>query len=168
MVKQEEPLFLDVKKNSLQGEESRELVDDIRKLCESQPFAVLATQGKGITHASLISFSVSYDLKYIVFATPVNTGKFDFITAEENVSVLVDDRSLQQDSINQISALTIIGKGKVLSDQSDIVKWSEQLTRKHPNLNAFVKAATTSVIIIEVEKYLYVKNFQEIRQWDPR
>lgn len=168
MPKQDEPLFLDVKKNSLKGEESIELVDDIRKLCESQPFAVLATQGKGITHASLISFSVSYDLKYIVFATPVNTGKFDFITAEENVSVLVDDRSLQQDSINQISALTIIGKGKVLSDQSDIVKWSEQLTRKHPNLNAFVKAATTSVIIIEVEKYLYVKNFQEIRQWDPR
>lgn len=168
MPKQDEPLFLDVKKNSLKGEESIELVDDIRKLCESQPFAVLATQGKGITHASLISFSVSYDLKYIVFATPVNTGKFDFITAEENVSVLVDDRSLQQDSINQISALTIIGKGRALSDQSDIVKWSEQLIKKHPNLNAFVKASTTSLILIEVEKYLYVKNFQEIKQWDPR
>ncbi|WP_028829268.1 pyridoxamine 5'-phosphate oxidase family protein [Proteocatella sphenisci] len=168
MPKQDEPLFLDVKKNSLKGEESIELVDDIRKLCESQPFAVLATQGKGITHASLISFSVSYDLKYIVFATPVNTGKFDFITAEENVSVLVDDRSLQQDSINQISALTIIGKGRVLSDQSDIVKWSEQLIKKHPNLNAFVKASTTSLILIEVEKHLYVKNFQEIKQWDPR
>lgn len=165
--KQEEPLFLDVKKNSPQGEEARVLVDDIRRLCESQPFAVLATQGKGITHASLISFSVSDDLKHIVFATPVNTGKFDFITAEENVSILVDDRSLQQDNINQISALTITGKGKVLSDEGEIIKWSELLTKKHPNLDAFVKASTTSVILIEVEKYLYVKRFQEIRQWNP-
>ena len=166
--KYDEPLFIDVQKNSPEGEEAKVLEDDIRNLCESQPFAVLATQGKSISNASLISFAISSDLKYIVFATPIKTGKFDLITEQENVSILVDDRSLQQDRINQISALTIIGKGKVLYDESDIVEWAELLTIKHPNLNSFVKSPTTSVIIVEVVRYLYVKKFQEVKEWDPR
>lgn len=166
--KYDEPLFIDVKKDSPIGEKAKVLEDEIRRLCDSQPFAVLATQGNEITNASLISFAISPDLKHIIFATPINTGKFNLITEKENVSILVDDRSLQQDSINKISALTIIGKGKILSDQNDILKWSELLTQKHPNLNSFVKAPTTSVIIVEVVRYFYVKKFQEVKEWDPR
>lgn len=166
--KYEEPLFIDVQKNSPQGEEARALEYDIRKLCESQPFAVLATQGKRVTNASLISFATSCDLKHIVFATPILTEKYDFIRAEENISMLVDDRSLQQDRINQISALTIIGKGKILSDENEILMWGDLLTQKHPNLKVFVKAPTTSVILIEVVQYLYVKKFQEVKEWKPK
>ena len=55
--KYDEPLFIDVQKNSPEGEEAKVLEDDIRNLCESQPFAVLATQGKSISNASLISFA---------------------------------------------------------------------------------------------------------------
>jgi nitroimidazol reductase NimA-like FMN-containing flavoprotein (pyridoxamine 5'-phosphate oxidase superfamily) len=164
----EEPLYIDVQKNSPRAEEAKALENDIRTLCQSQPFAVLATQGKGITKASLISFAVSDDLKSIVFATPLHSAKADFIVAEENVSILVDDRSLQQDRINQISALTIVGKAKVLSDEEDISKGAELLTEKHPYLKAFVMAPSTIVILVEVETYLYVKKFQEVWQWDPR
>ena len=165
--KYEKPLFIDVQKNSPDGEGLKALEDDIRSLCKSQPFAVLATQGKGITNASLISFAVSHDLKSIVFATPINTAKFDLIACEEDVSILVDDRSLQQDNINQISALTIIGKGRILSDENEIIKCSELITEKHPNLKDFLKAETTSVIIIDVVNYLYVKKFQEVMEWNP-
>lgn len=166
--KTEEPLYIELHKNSLKGENVIELQDDIRKLCESELFGVLATQGKGITHASLISFAISNDLKYIVFATPINTGKFNLIAAEENISVLVDDRSSHKDSINEISALTIIGKGKILSDENEIFKWASLLTEKHPNLNTFVKASSTAIILVEAVRYLYVKQFQEMTEWDLR
>ena len=111
---------------------------------------------------------MSSDLKYIVFATPINTGKFKLIAAEENIAVLVDDRSSHKDSINEISALTIIGKGKILDDENEIYKWAKLLTEKHPNLNTFVKAQSTAIVLVDVEKYLYVKKFQEMREWDPR
>ncbi len=163
----EKPIYIDVQKNSPEGEGAKVLEDDIRTLCENQPFAVLATQGKGITNASLISFAVSLDLKHLVFATPINSGKFDLIAMEENVSILVDDRTLQQDNINQISALTIRGKGKILKDETERFMWNELLTEKHPNLDAFVKAPTTAVILVEVVKYHYVKKFQEVWDWDP-
>ncbi len=165
--KYDEPQYIDVDRISPEGIQAKDLKEEIKKLCDSQPFAVLATQGKDTTNASLISFMMSDDLKYMVFATPVNTVKYDFIVAQENVSVLVDDRSLQQDRINEISALTIVGKGKILSKEEEILKWSEKLTKKHPNLKTFVEAKTTSLVLIEVVRHLYVNKFQQMREWDP-
>lgn len=167
MKQYEEPLFIDVSKNSPEGEDASNLEDTIRGLLENQPFAVLATQGKGITHASLISFAKTHDLKHIVFATPINTGKFDLIAGDENVAILVDDRSQQQDSINQISALTITGKAKILQDNNEITSWAGLLTKKYPNLTAFVKAPTTAIILVEVVRFLYVSKFQEVWDYDP-
>ena len=164
----DEPQYIDVDRIFPEGEQEKKLQVEIKKLCDSQPFAVLATQGKDITNASLISFAMSDDLKYIVFATPVNTTKYDFVFAQENVSVLVDDRSLQQDHINEISALTIVGKGKILLDGEEILRWSGRLIQKHPNLKTFVEAETTSLILIQVVKHLYVNKFQQMREWDPR
>jgi nitroimidazol reductase NimA-like FMN-containing flavoprotein (pyridoxamine 5'-phosphate oxidase superfamily) len=165
--KSEEPILIDVQKNSLKAENIRYLENDIRKLLESQAFGVLATQGKGITVTSLITFASSNDLRYIVFATPRQTGKFDLITNDENISILVDDRSLHQDSINKISALTITGRARILSDEKEIIEWGNQLTKKHPNLITFVKAKTSAVILVEVVSYQYVKRFQEVWEWDP-
>lgn len=168
MVKKfEEPIFLNVKKNYTNEENARELENDIRKLLESQAFAVLATQGKGLAVASLITFDSSFDLKNIVFATPRNTEKFNLIDRDENISILVDDRSIHQDSINEISALTIIGKARILSNEKEILEWGGRLIKKHPNLTSFVKAPTSAVIIVEVVRYQYVKRFQEVWEWDP-
>lgn len=163
----EEPIFLKIQKNYPNGENARSLENDIRKLLESQAFAVLATQGKGITVASLITFDSSIDLKNIVFVTPRNSEKFDLIDRNENISILVDNRSIHPDSINDISALTIIGKARILTNEKEILEWGKRLTRKHPNLTSFVKASTSAVILVEVVRYQYVKKFQEVWEWDP-
>jgi nitroimidazol reductase NimA-like FMN-containing flavoprotein (pyridoxamine 5'-phosphate oxidase superfamily) len=163
----EEPIFINVKKNTPSGENIKSLEDDVRKLLEYQQFAVLATQGEGITVASLITFASSFDLKNIVFVTPRDTGKFNQIARNENISLLVDDRSLQQDSINKISALTITGKARILSNEKEILEWSELLLKKHLNLKLFLEASTSAIILIEVVQYHYVKRFQEIWEWAP-
>lgn len=167
MKQYEEPLFIDVRKNSPEGEDARIIEDVIRRLLEDQPFAVLATRGKGIVNASLISFAKTHDLKHIVFATPINSGKYDFIAGDENVAILVDDRSQQQDSINQVSALTITGKARILQDENEITDWAELLTKRHPNLTTFVKAQTTAVILVDVVRFLYVSKFQEVWEYNP-
>lgn len=168
MVKKlKEPIYLNIQKNYPNVENAISLENDIRKLLESQAFAVLATQGKGLTVASLVTFDSSFDLKNIVFATPRNTEKFNLIDKDENISILVDDRSMHQDSINEISALTIIGRARILSNEKEILEWGNLLTKKHPNLASFVKAPTSAVILVEVVRYQYVKKFQEVWEWDP-
>ena len=164
----EKPFLNDVRQNFPKGQQVENLQKEIRKLCEEQPFAVLATQGKDITDASLVTIAVSKNLKYIAFATPVNTGKYKLISENENISILVDDRTLHQDSINQISALTVIGKARILSDNNETLQWAAILTEKHPFLHDFVKAPSSAMILIEVERYLYVKRFQDLWEWNPK
>lgn len=161
------PQYIDVHSNRMEASDLEELKKEIKTLLDTQPFAVLATQGDGITDASLVTIAMSDDLSHIVFATPINTGKYDFIVANENVSILLDDRTLHQNDINRISALTVFGKAKILSDGIETQAWGKHLMDKHPALSEFVKAPTSAIVLIHVTKYLFVKHFQDIREWAP-
>lgn len=161
------PHFIDVHQNTMEPERLAEAQKEIRTLFDNQPFAVLATQGDGITDASLVTIAVSEDLRNIVFATPIRTGKYDFIAANENVSILADDRTLHQNDINQISALTVFGKAKILSSDEETKRWGKLLIDQHPELAEFVQAPTSAVILVKVTRYLYVKHFQNLMEWNP-
>lgn len=143
------------------------LEEAIRELCEEESFAVLATQGSGQPYTSLIGFATSNDLTHLVFATPKQTRKYALLEKNTQVALLVDNRSSQSDSINEISALTITGKGRILSESEEIVKWGGLLTKKHPYLRDFLAALDTAVVVVEVYQYLYVRKFQDVSVWAP-
>jgi len=164
----DEPMFIDVKRGRVEEEEGPRGVEEaIRSLCEEQSFAVLATQGQGQPYATLISFATSLDMKYVVFATPVQTRKYSLIQGDQMISMLIDNRSSQPDSLNRISALTITGKANVISDEKSVELWSGLLLGKHPYLSHFVKSPSTALILVEVTRYFYVRRFQEVFQWTP-
>ena len=141
--------------------------DSIRKLCQEQAFAVLAAQGKGQPYTVLIGFAASQDLRRIVFTTPKHTRKYHLIERGRRVSLLVDNRSQQEDSINQISAVTITGTARILTDRDEIEFWASLLTDKHPYLKEFVKSSSTATILVEAVRYFYVRRFQEVFEWSP-
>lgn len=167
----DEPMFIDVKRSENKDDKkldiSDSVVQSIKELCEDQSFGVLSTKGTDQPYSSLIGFATSYNLEYIVFATPVQTRKFNLLTHNEKVSVLIDNRSNQPDSINRISALTAIGSVTVLNQESDIKKWSNVLINKHPYLDKFINASSTAIVLIKVSKYFYVRRFQEVVEWTP-
>ena len=141
--------------------------ESIKELCESQSFAVLATQGQGQPYTSLIGFATNDDMRYVVFATPKQTRKYSLLEEDNRVSLMVDNRAQQPDSINFISALTITGNGRILNDAEEIETWSGLLTEKHPYLSSFVRSSSTAVILVEVYRYYYVRRFQEVFEWIP-
>jgi heme iron utilization protein len=119
--KYEEPKYLDV--NHCEDKCTVDQVKrEIRSLCAEEPFAVLATLGEGEPATSLISFVVSNDLKYLAFSTPTKTRKFDQIVANKKVSILIDNRSQQPESINMICGLTISDNARVSKDIYVIIK----------------------------------------------
>jgi len=141
--------------------------EGIRGLCEGESFAVLATQGQGQPYASLIGFATSPDLKHLVFATPKQTRKYTLLEEDNRVALLVDNRASQPGSINHLSALTITGKGKILSEEEERAHWGKLLTDKHPYLMDFVASDATAVVVVEVYRYFYVRRFQEVTEWNP-
>lgn len=166
----DEPMFIDVKRSDDDDKEldlSDSVIQSIKQLCEDQSFAVLATKGTDQPYSSLIGFATSEKLDYIVFATPVQTRKFNLLTHNQKVSLLIDNRSNQPDSINRISALTAIGSVSVLEKESEIKEWSNILMDKHPYLSKFINASSTAIVLIKVNKYFYVRRFQEVVEWTP-
>lgn len=161
----DEPMYIKMKQGI--EDETHSIQESIKELSESQSFAVLATQGGGQPYTSLIGFVISEDLKYLVFATPKETRKYSLLEGDNRVALMVDNRGQQPNSINHISALTITGSSRILSDQEEIKRWSELLTQKHPYLNSFVQASSTAVVLVEVYRYFYVRRFQEVFEWIP-
>lgn len=162
----DEPIFVDVTSCDNKCSDA-EIEHEIRALCLEEPFAVLATQGGGQPYTSLISFAMSEDMKHLVFSTPTQTRKYSLIVANSNVSVMIDNRSRQPESINHICGLTITGRARILSVAGEIVKWQSLLTTKHSYLQKFVKSPSSSLILVETVRFLYVRRFQEVYQWVP-
>jgi nitroimidazol reductase NimA-like FMN-containing flavoprotein (pyridoxamine 5'-phosphate oxidase superfamily) len=143
------------------------LEETIRKFCEGESFAVLATQGNGQPYTSLIGFATSEYLTHLVFATPKQTRKYALLEKNNLVALLVDNRSSQSDSLDYLSALTITGKAEILSNPAEKNKWSALLAEKHPYLQDFLPSPDTAIVVVEVSKYIYVRRFQEVTEWIP-
>jgi nitroimidazol reductase NimA-like FMN-containing flavoprotein (pyridoxamine 5'-phosphate oxidase superfamily) len=144
-----------------------EVEDEIKHLVNSQSFAVLSTQGEGQPYASLISFAASNDLKYMIFATQTQTRKYGLLLKSDKIALMVDNRANSPPSINKISAVTVTGRSRILEDPTESEKWSKLLLEKHPYLKSFVKTPSTSLVLIKVYRYFYVRRFQEVSEWNP-
>jgi nitroimidazol reductase NimA-like FMN-containing flavoprotein (pyridoxamine 5'-phosphate oxidase superfamily) len=163
----DEPMFIDLA-SCEKGCPEDQIEMEIRTLCLEQPFAVLATQGEGQPYTSLISFAVSDDLKHLAFSTPAQTRKYNLIIKNSKVSILVDNRSQQPESINLISGVTITGRARALTDTVEIDNWSRLLIEKHSYLQKFVKSPSSSLIVVDTVRFFYVRRFQEVYQWTPK
>lgn len=139
----------------------------MKALLKSQSFGVLATNAKNESYTSLISFVTDKSFTYLAFSTPIDTRKYRMIEQDENVSLLIDNRSANHEDINEIVAITAIGKAQILKDQDQRKKWSEILIAKHSYLDEFICADTSAIILVKIENYHYVSSFQEVVEWNP-
>jgi len=162
----DEPFFIETVKSSC-DQLYEEVLNEIKTLCIQQPFAVLATQGKGQPYTSLISFAISDDFRNLVFSTPAQTRKYNLIISNNKVSVMIDNRSQQPESINMISGLTITGTAKPIEDPQEYKHWAGKLLERHSYLEKFIQAPSSSLILIDTIRFFYVRRFQEVYQWAP-
>ncbi len=146
---------------------SKEQIEsEIKEICRNQPFAVLATEGEGRPYTSLVAFAADSDLRHLVFSTPTKTRKYSQILKNNKVSLLIDNRAQQPDSINLIRAITVTGKAGPL-EKNEMEKWAQLLLDKHNYLDKFINSPSSSLILVRAERYFYVRRFQEVYQWIP-
>lgn len=165
--KYEEPKYINVKRDiKLDQKEKNKSIETIKNLCRDQSFAVLSTQGMNGCYSSLISFAINEDYSTMVFATPIDTKKIEFIKKNSGVSVLIDNRNDNPNDINDIVAVTVIGNARILEKNGNDL-WTQLLIDKHNYLESFAVASTTAIVIIDISKYLFVSSFQEVIEWCP-
>ena len=149
-------------------EERAKVVDAIRELVDSQPFAVLCTQGEGQPYGSVVAFAFSQDLHSFVFATPVATRKYRLLSDCDRVALVIDNRGQFPDDMMKVEALTVTGQARQVTPGPEFDAWGGLLTTRHPYLRSFVKAPSTALFRVDVVRVLHVTRFQEVRQWLPK
>ena len=144
--------------------------DDLRKLLgelfDSQSLAVLATQRDGQPYCSLVAFAASGDLKNLLFATARATHKFENLTADPRVALMVDSRTPRDSTFHDAVAVTAIGRARPVPNSSDDPHRRRYLA-KHPALSDFAESPDQALVCVEVEKYVVVRKFQEVTEFRP-
>lgn len=143
------------------------LSDRIRSLIDSQPFAVLCTQGQGQPYGSVIAYAVTPDLKHIVFATPVDTRKHRLLCECDRVALVIDSRPALPRDMMEGEALTATGQATQVPDGPEFDQLAKALATRHPQLGAFLNQPSTALFRVDVDQYVHVTRFQEVVSWTP-
>ena len=149
------------------NEIDRKMEAAISALLESQSLAVLATQRNGQPYTSLMAYAFTENLKELVVATGTSTRKHQNILTDSRVSMLIDNRSNQQQDFHEANALTIVGGVKEIPAH-ELQDYKERYLNRHPYLDMFLNSPSTVLLKIEVYHYLLVSRFQNVMEYHIR
>lgn len=141
----------------------------IRELYTEKRFGVFSSIWRNQSHQTLVCFVVTEDLKFVLFATPRESRKFINSQLFEKVSFFVD--STHNDPTDLTKAITVAAVGKAYSgDKLSENKKDEFLKlylKKHPYQEQFISSPSTQFVLLEVDHYQFVQNFQTVIEWSP-
>jgi nitroimidazol reductase NimA-like FMN-containing flavoprotein (pyridoxamine 5'-phosphate oxidase superfamily) len=139
----------------------RETQDNLRRFFSSQSLGVLATEGDGKPHTSLVAFAFTEDLTKIIFATTRASRKCSNISFNPNVAMLVDNRVNTIMDFKDAMAVTALGKAREPKgvERDGLLRLYME---RHDYLGDFAESPTIALLVIDVEMYNIVTRFQRV------
>ena len=142
---------------------TEELLELVKKVFNSQRFAVLATQSEGQPYSSLIAFAEADNLGSLIFVTSRDTRKYSNIQANRKVAVLVDSRTNQASDLQNAVAITAIGTIEEVAESNRDYLSGIYLS-KHPQLSDFLHKPSNALMKVVVTEYV-VATFEGVRSF---
>ena len=136
----------------------------VLKLLKEQSFGVLGTNHKGHPYASLVAFTATTEARFLYFATTRATRKYLNLAADNQIALLVDNRTAQAQALYEAAAVTAYGTATEVA-VAEHAKVLESYLDRHPQLKTFVSSPTTAIFRIEVESYHLVQRFQNVTEF---
>ncbi|MRR56107.1 MAG: pyridoxamine 5'-phosphate oxidase family protein [Deltaproteobacteria bacterium] len=138
--------------------------DILRKLCEEQPLAVLATDTGNGPYASLVAVAVTPDLRRLFFTTLRATRKWANLAGNSHVSLLIDNRSNQVSDFSQAAAATILGNAVELSG-AELESGLALFLDRHPHLAEFTASPNCALFRVQITNVYLVTRFQNVMEF---
>lgn len=137
----------------------------VQKALQSCTFAVLATEGEGQPHASLVAITPSVDLTELIFATYRHTRKYNNLINNGNVAVLFENRCDTNLRQQDITVLTVFGHAEELNNIDFEVAFESHVT-KHPEQRTFLLSKDCAIFRIKVAAYQLVLGIDDVKWWN--
>jgi uncharacterized pyridoxamine 5'-phosphate oxidase family protein len=138
------------------------LKENIEGILRTIGFAVLATEGNGQPHASLIAITPLGSCKQLVFATYRNTLKYRNIENNSKVAVLFVSEGLNKEDLRGSIVLTISGYIKEIGSADNEAAYQVHLTR-HPEMESFMLSSDCVLIQVIARSYQVVYGIDDTR-----
>ena len=124
--------------------------------------AVLATEGDGQPHASLIKISPFKGSNHLVFATYRNTLKYRNIQNNNKVAVLIESCVINNKGLKKNVVLTIIGYTEEVSFAENEAAYQAHL-KQNPELELFMLSPDCTLLKVIAQSYQVVYGIDEIK-----
>ncbi len=136
----------------------------IENIFKISRFAVLATEGEGQPHASLIAVTPMEGFRKLIFATYRNTRKYQNLTHNGKVAVLVESIDINKSGLKESSVLTAFGQVEDIEiAEKNLVFEAHQ--ERHPALLSFMQSEDCSLVRIKVDTYQVVRGIDDVTWW---
>ena len=132
--------------------------EKIANLLKEQRFAVIATQSKNEPYTNLVTFLVKEELKKIYFPTLKKTKKYENLSSNSRISMLIDNRGNKPKDIEKAMVVTAVGNSRETKDTNI----ADDFLDKHPYLKDFIDSPDCAMIELNVEKYIVVEKFEKV------
>jgi heme iron utilization protein len=138
--------------------------DYVEYALRNNGLGVLATEGDGQPHASLVAITPMDDFVHLIFATYRNTRKYKNLIDNGKVAILFENRSALSLSQPDILVITAFGFAKEVNiSVSDVILQVHLL--RHPELESFLLSADCTIFQVEVNTYQIVRGIDDINWW---
>ena len=134
-----------------------------RKMLKENNLCVLATCNDNLPNSSLMQYLFDDISIKIFMLTLSGSMKFDNITANPQVSLLIDTRSDVNHEGSPVMALTVYGKATIVTDPQKQQALIEQLVDRNSNLTILARDSRCLVIQMKIEKMLLLDGVSDKR-----
>jgi hypothetical protein len=132
---------------------------------QTNDLGVLATEGDGQPHASLVAITPMDNFEHLIFATYRNTLKYKNLIKNGKLAILFENRSALSLSQPDIAVLTAFGYAKEI----DIAIYDKVLQAhllRHPELESFLLSDDCCIFQVKVNAYQMVRGIDDINWWN--
>jgi len=137
--------------------------DYIEAVLNTSGFAVLATEGNGQPHTSLIAITPFENFRQIIFATYRNTLKYQNLSHNNKVAVFIEGGYYNMKGLKDNVVLTIIGHTEEIIADRNKAPYQEHLKR-HPEMESFMLSSDCALIRVIAQSYQVVYGIDD-RKW---
>ena len=133
----------------------------IEGFIKTSRFAVLATEGDGQPHTSLVAITPFGSLRQLIFATYRNTRKYRNLANNCKVAVLIEGTHVNMKGLNEIVVLSIIGYTEEIRITDNEAAYQAHLKR-HPEMESFMLSPDCALILVTAQSYQVVNGIDDV------
>ncbi len=137
----------------------------IENVFETNNLAVLATEGNGQPHASLVAITPEDDFVHLIFATYRSTRKYKNLINNGNVAILFENRYINKLNQQETTALTAFGYAREVNED-EYGKAMQTHVLKHPAQGKFLSSTDCAIFRVAVNAYQLVLGIDDVKWWN--